>query len=386
MLSETIQHENPLSENTRDDLKRLQQVLGLRNEDVAPIEERIARPTLVPSSKSSLLKKPRLLVGTAIAAAVVSLIAGYAYIQSIQSQAYQKARTASKEERYEECVNLAQTISRIFSFYSDAQNLLHECRTKLASSEVAFKKIHEDATYAVNFLNELFKLKVEVPPIKREDQSYSNAYWNGEQYHAPPQVQYLPDVTYHEIAHIFIAKKVNFQWQGQSGSLVESYADIFASLIKQKRLGKTAATADWTVSPGGIAWVKGEDILNSKDKSPLRSLKAPGTAYNDPIVGKDPQPSHISKLYTKEDDSGGAHINSGIPNKAFYETAIRIGSDKAGKIWCEALSQLTPTSNFQQAAAATYQVAGKLYGNNSNEQKAVKGGWEIVGISSDKKI
>ncbi|HEY9671901.1 MAG TPA: M4 family metallopeptidase [Waterburya sp.] len=389
VFSETIQRENPLSENTRDDLKRLQQVLGLRNEDVAPIEERIARPTPVPSPKSSLLKKPRLLIGTAIAAAVVSLIAGYAGYAGytyIQSESYQKARTASKEERYEECVNLTQTISKIFSFYSDAQNLLHECRTKLASSEVAFKKIHEDATYAVNFLNELFKLNVEVPPIKPLKKTIVNAYWNGEQYNAPPQVQYLPDVTYHEIAHIFLAKKVNFQFQGQSGSLVESYADIFASLIKQKRLGQTAKTADWTVVPGAIAWLKGEDIPNSKDKSPLRSLKAPETAYSDPISGKDPQPSHISKLYTGEKDFGGVHINSGIPNKAFYETAIRIGSDKAGKIWCEALSQLTPTSNFQQAAAATYQVAGKLYGNNSNEQKAVKSAWEIVGISSDKKI
>ncbi|NMG21246.1 caspase family protein [Brasilonema bromeliae] len=41
VLSEAIQRENPLSDNSRHDLKRLQQVLGLRKEDVEPIEERI---------------------------------------------------------------------------------------------------------------------------------------------------------------------------------------------------------------------------------------------------------------------------------------------------------------------------------------------------------
>jgi Zn-dependent metalloprotease len=83
-------------------------------------------------------------------------------------------------------------------------------------------------------------------------------------------------------------------------------------------------------------------------------------------------------------DNGGVHINSGIPNKAFYHVAIELGGyawEKAGRIWyktlCEALDQ---SSDFQAAASLSYKVAGDLYGNGSPEQKAVYNGWKAVGI------
>ena len=56
-------------------------------------------------------------------------------------------------------------------------------------------------------------------------------------------------------------------------------------------------------------------------------MSAPGTAYDDPILGKDPQPAdmdHYVELKEDEDD-GGVHINSGIPNRAFYLAATAIG-------------------------------------------------------------
>jgi Zn-dependent metalloprotease len=120
----------------------------------------------------------------------------------------------------------------------------------------------------------------------------------------------------------------------------------------------------------------------------LRSMKAPGTAYDDPkLGGKDPQPDHM-KNYVKqsaqpEDDYGGVHINSGIPNRAFYEvaTAIRGNAwEKPGTIWYKTLLRLTPISTFGDCARTTYEVAGELYGKGSKEQIAVKGGWEKVGI------
>jgi Thermolysin metallopeptidase, alpha-helical domain len=252
---------------------------------------------------------------------------------------------------------------------------------KIGDNSVAFSKIVDDVAYAVDFLNKLFNFKVEAIPVKLLDKSFKNAYWDGNNYNAPPQIQHIPDVTYQQVAHVFIQKAAPLRYYGQSGALVESYADIFASLIKQKRLGQTAETADWTIGPGSIAWLKDEDIPTSKDRSSLRSLKLPGSAYDDPIIGKDPQPDRYQNLYTGESDNKGIHINGGIPNKAFYETAIRIGSDKAGQIWYKALLTLKPESQFQNAATATYQVAGELYGNNSEEQKAVKASWEIVGIS-----
>ena len=247
----------------------------------------------------------------------------------------------------------------------------------------AKQQITQDATYAVQFLNRFFNFNLPLPPIKILDKDYLNAYWDGQSYNAPPPVQYLPDVTYVQIARPFIEKIIRFNYRGQSGALGESYADILASLIKQQRLQQTAQTADWTIAPGGIAWILQEDIPTAKDQSALRSLKSPGTAYDspNPILGKDAQVAHIKDLFQKPSDNGGVHINSGIPNKAFYETAIRIGSDKAGQIWSQALLKLNPESQFQDAASTTYRVASNLYGENSIEHQAVKTAWEIVGIS-----
>ena len=47
-------------------------------------------------------------------------------------------------------------------------------------------------------------------------------------------------------------------------------------------------------------------------------MKEPGTAYDDPTIGKDPQPSNMKDYVKTSADNGGVHLNSGIPNKAFY--------------------------------------------------------------------
>lgn len=84
-------------------------------------------------------------------------------------------------------------------------------------------------------------------------------------------------------------------------------------------------------------------------------------------------------------DNGGVHINSGIPNKAFYNVAITMGGyawGKAGLIWYKTLcEELNQDSDFQSAANSTFKVAGDLYGKNSDEQRAVYKGWTAVGIT-----
>jgi len=116
-------------------------------------------------------------------------------------------------------------------------------------------------------------------------------------------------------------------------------------------------------------------------------LKAPGTAYDNTVFGKDPQPDHMSKyvqLPDNEDgDSGGVHINSGIPNRAFYLTATNIGGfawEAPGHIWYESLKASTETTEFQEFADTTYAKAGALYGAGGIEQKAVLSAWGDVGI------
>jgi Zn-dependent metalloprotease len=114
-------------------------------------------------------------------------------------------------------------------------------------------------------------------------------------------------------------------------------------------------------------------------------MKGPGTAYDDPVLGKDPQPAHMSNYVRTFADNGGVHINSGIPNHAFYLTAMQMGGyawEKAGRIWYETLRdpQLRPNTSFKPYAQLTLRHAEQLYGSGSPERQAVRDGWSKVGI------
>jgi Zn-dependent metalloprotease len=116
-------------------------------------------------------------------------------------------------------------------------------------------------------------------------------------------------------------------------------------------------------------------------------MKAPGKAYDNELLGRDPQPDHMSKFAhlpdTDEGDNGGVHINSGIPNKAFYLVAVTVGGyawEAPGLIWYESLKASTATTEFQEFADTTYLKAAELYGQGSPEQQAVLAGWRDVGI------
>jgi Zn-dependent metalloprotease len=221
-------------------------------------------------------------------------------------------------------------------------------------------------------------------------QNYDNAFWNGQQMvygdgdaDMPEDEQLFNrftiaiDVIGHELTHGVTQYEAKLVYSLQPGALNESFSDVFGSLVKQRALGQTANQADWLIGKGLFtANVSGEAI---------RSMKAPGTAYNDPVLGRDPQPAHMSNYVNTANDNGGVHINSGIPNHAFYVVATELGGnawEKAGRIWYITLrDKLQFSSNFQQAAALTFAVAGELYGTGSLEQAAVRKGWDAVGIS-----
>jgi len=220
--------------------------------------------------------------------------------------------------------------------------------------------------------------------------SYDNAFWNGHQMvygdgdeDLPPNQRLFNrftialDIIGHELAHGVTSYEANLNYYGQPGALNESMSDVFGSLVKQRRRNQTAQDADWIIGEGLFtANINGVGI---------RSMKEPGAAYDDPILGKDPQPGHMRDYVNTVEDNGGVHINSGIPNRAFYITAYQLGGlawEKAGRIWYQALcNRLTRTSDFQTAANMTFQVAGEIYGVNSLEQQAVSRGWTEVGIA-----
>ena len=112
-------------------------------------------------------------------------------------------------------------------------------------------------------------------------------------------------------------------------------SDVFGSMVKQRMTGQTAAQADWLIGEGLLA--------NGIKGVALRSMKAPGTAYDDArLGGKDPQPATMADYVDTDDDDGGVHINSGIPNRAFFLAATAFGGsswDRAGKIWYAALGR-----------------------------------------------
>jgi Zn-dependent metalloprotease len=187
------------------------------------------------------------------------------------------------------------------------------------------------------------------------------------------------DVIAHELAHGVTENAAGLEYRNQSGALNESLSDVAGSLVKQWSLQQPADKADWLIG----AEVFTPDI----DADALRSMKAPGTAFDNALFGKDPQPDHMSKFArlpdTEEGDNGGVHINSGIPNKAFYLTAMTLGGPAwlaPGHIWYESLKASSPKSQFQDFADTTFSKAGELYGANSAEQRAVSAAWHEVGI------
>ena len=118
--------------------------------------------------------------------------------------------------------------------------------------------------------------------------------------------------------------------------------------------------------------------------SGIRSMKAPGTAYDDPLLGKDPQPAHMRDYVRTSEDNGGVHLNSGIPNRAFYEAAMRLGGHawkRAGRIWYATLiNRVRQGSTFRDVMNMTVQTAGELFGAGSAEQKVVREAWSEVGL------
>ncbi|WP_433326134.1 M4 family metallopeptidase [Spirillospora sp. CA-294931] len=214
---------------------------------------------------------------------------------------------------------------------------------------------------------------------------YDNAFWNGEQmvYGDGDGTLFNAftgplDVTGHELVHGITQYTANLEYFSQSGALNESVSDVFGSLIKQWHLGQTADQADWLIGQGLLA-----DGVNSKA---LRSMKEPGTAYDDPRLGKDPQPGHMDDYVDTPRDNGGVHINSGIPNRAFYLAATEMGGhawEKAGRIWYDTLTggQLSSTVDFSGFAAATVASATGAYGADGAETEAVRRAWRGVGVS-----
>jgi Zn-dependent metalloprotease len=209
--------------------------------------------------------------------------------------------------------------------------------------------------------------------------NYANAFWDGQghMFFGDGDGQLFTrltaslDVIGHELTHGVTQFEANLVYQGQSGALNESMSDVFGSLTKQYAKKQTADEADWLI---------GNDIVGPTLQPALRSMKAPGTANQ-----YDKQPASMDDFVNTAADNGGVHINSGIPNHAFYTTATELGGkawEKAGRIWYDALrdERIKPTSGFKAFARATLRQADIRFGAGSAEVDAVQAGWDKVKV------
>ncbi|CUR54199.1 Extracellular metalloprotease [metagenome] len=212
---------------------------------------------------------------------------------------------------------------------------------------------------------------------------YNNAFWDGDEmtFGDGDGVIFSGfarslDVVAHELAHGVTQFASGLIYQKESGALNESFSDVFGTSITQWVNKETPETADWLIGDE----IMGPDLYGEA----LRSMRHPGTAYNNAVLGKDPQPDHYANRYTGSADNGGVHINSGIPNRAFYLAASELGDTLlAARIWYHALHYLVPNSTFAQAAtqvADSARILVKAGVVPKGATQIVRGAWRAVGV------
>jgi Zn-dependent metalloprotease len=261
------------------------------------------------------------------------------------------------------------------------------------SADKAAKEAYQGALATYNFYQQVYgRNSIDdrgmcIDSSVHFETDYDNAGWDGKQMiYGDGDGLYFNrftialDVIGHELTHGVTEYEAALEYHDQPGALNESMSDVFGTLVKQWKAKEKVGAADWLI---------GEGLFTKKVKGKaLRSMAAPGTAYDDPNLGKDPQPADMKHYVKTTEDEGGVHINSGIPNHAFYLLAMELGGyawERAGKIWYIALRDaIRPTNSFATAAKRTYQVAGVLFGAGSEEQEAVKTAWSGVGVKIPK--
>lgn len=212
--------------------------------------------------------------------------------------------------------------------------------------------------------------------------SLNNAFWNGQQMaygdgdgRVFNRFTQSLDVVGHELTHGVVAHECNLAYEGESGALNEHFADVFGLLIRQWKSRQSAAKATWLI---------GREIIGPQCTARALRDFGPDRAYeNDPFLGTDPQPKHMRHKYTGSNDNGGVHLNSGIPNHAFYRFARALGGQAwkiPGAIWYEAMRKLSSNSDFADMVATTDMIAASRFGADGPVRGALRQAWRDVGL------
>ncbi len=243
-----------------------------------------------------------------------------------------------------------------------------------AHSNAGFAYDYFRTTFGRNSINGNGGTVLSVVNVSDEDGSgLDNAFWTGTaMMYGNGKTAFEPlakslDVAGHEIAHGVIQNTANLLYQGESGAMNESFADVFGVLIDRDD------------------YLLGEDVVNRNifRSGALRDMADPnngGTRLGDPGY----QPASVSQQFFGKQDNGGVHINSGITNRAFFLVANNIGKDKAEQIYYRALTTyLVRTSQFVDLRASLMQSARDIHGTGSQEVAVIAQAFDAVGIQGE---
>lgn len=206
--------------------------------------------------------------------------------------------------------------------------------------------------------------------VVRYGQGYANAFYDGRSLvFGMGDGQIFKDFTLsldvfaHELGHRLIDIGPRLEYYGEPGALNEHVSDVIGVAVR-------------TAHSGQVSWRIGGDLFHD-GVSALRDMANPGSAYNSPALGKDPQPGHMRDYVQTYKDNGGVHINSGIPNKAFvvFSEKIQEPCHQAPlSLWLRALRASGPLTNFSLFAGACVTAAGTEFGHQ------MRAAWASVGV------
>ncbi len=214
--------------------------------------------------------------------------------------------------------------------------------------------------------------------------NYANAFWDPEllqmAYGDGDGSRFIGmsaglDVVAHELTHGVTNLTSDLIYLNQPGALNESVSDIFGAFCEHK------------AQPNEVNnWLVGEAVRT--DKKALRDMVHPSK-------GLTRQPAHMKEFLnlSEDEDSGGVHINSGIPNNAAFLMTMGgendvskvkvdkgIGWEKSAKLWYRInTTYLRQQSDFAAAAAASLTAAKDLQ-FTADETAIVECAWIATGI------
>ena len=191
------------------------------------------------------------------------------------------------------------------------------------------------------------------------------------------------DVAAHELTHAVTSSTSNLIYLNESGALNEAFSDIIGTSVEF--FYQPPGTG-----PGKADYLMGEDVARAVLPGALDGFRS----MSNPALFGDPD--HYSQRFTGEGDNGGVHINSAIPNQAFY-LSIEGGTNRTSglsvqgvgpanreqmeRVFYRAFVFLLPAdATFSTARAATIQAARDLYGAGSAAERAVTQAWTAVGV------